>query len=168
MASEWVSIKDAAERLGVSADTIRRRRERGELAGRKQPTAQGYVWEIEVPAAAPASEPTESPAQDLRDLQELELVQLRERVAGLERERGEIIAQRDAWQEQARQSSEAEKELRRLVLQAQSLAQALPAGTGGDEWQSVPETHTHAPQRPDRAAPRPSLWARLLGRSQGT
>ena len=118
LATDWVSIKDAAERLGASADTIRRRRERGELAGRKQPTAQGYVWEIEVPAAEASSDSTEMPAQDLGDLLELELVQLRERVAGLER----LSEVRNAWLEQAARSEESNRELRILVQQAQAIA----------------------------------------------
>jgi len=61
--SEWVSIGQAAVRLGVSPNTIRRRLKRGDL-----------------------------------------------------------IAQRDTWQEQARRSSEGEAQLRELAARAQMLA----------------------------------------------
>jgi hypothetical protein len=40
---------EAAQRLGVSIDTIRRRLRRGELKGRHQLTPQGFIWLIEVP-----------------------------------------------------------------------------------------------------------------------
>jgi len=44
-----VTMGEAAERLGVSTDTIRRRLRRGELKGRHQLTPQGFIWLIEVP-----------------------------------------------------------------------------------------------------------------------
>src|SRR5262249_7125068 len=44
--TEWVSIRDAAERLGVSPDAIRRRVRSGQLQGRQQPTPQGHVWMV--------------------------------------------------------------------------------------------------------------------------
>ena len=54
--TEWVSITQAAERIGVSPDTIRRRLKRGELKGRQERTAQGFVWQIEVPGVPAESE----------------------------------------------------------------------------------------------------------------
>jgi len=45
---EKVSIGEAARRLGVSADTIRRRIGKGELLAHKEPTPQGYRWEVEL------------------------------------------------------------------------------------------------------------------------
>jgi len=44
-----VSIGDAATRLGVSADTIRRRIGKGTLTGHQEPTAQGFRWQVEIP-----------------------------------------------------------------------------------------------------------------------
>lgn len=173
MASEWVSIAEAAERYGVSADTIRRRLKRGELAGRKEATAQGFTWAIEVPSDPGNGErktsenaqhtakqqPAAASAEDA-----LELVRLRERVAGLERERGELIAQRDAWQDQARRSSEAEAQLRELVARAQMLAQALPATAGAHapaEPTESPRTHESAAHGSQDA---PAWWRRILPR----
>ena len=41
-----LSIDQAAERLGVSRPTIRRRLRNGELRGERKPTKQGFVWEV--------------------------------------------------------------------------------------------------------------------------
>ena len=46
-----VSIGDAASRLGVSADTIRRRIGKGTLNAEQEPTAQGFRWRVELPEA---------------------------------------------------------------------------------------------------------------------
>ena len=43
---EWVPIREAALRLSVSPDTIKRRLKAGELHGEKQPTPQGFVWHV--------------------------------------------------------------------------------------------------------------------------
>ncbi len=117
---ERLSIKDAAERLGVSADTIRRRMKKGELVGEKEPTPQGYEWRILLPvdesdATEPPEEPVASPS--LAGVA-IELELLRERL-------DELKAERDAWREQALRSGEAERELRILLRGAQELA--LPA-----------------------------------------
>jgi len=49
---ELVPIAEAARRLGVSADTVRRRLKRGELEGEQHPTAQGFVWLVAMPAGS--------------------------------------------------------------------------------------------------------------------
>ena len=139
MATEWVSIKEAGERYGVSADTIRRRLKRGEIVGRKESTAQGFTWVIEVPANLEAVQP-EQAAPEHGGGDALELVQLRERVVGLERLTTELSEDRNAWREQAARSEESARELRILVQQAQALAQALPAGEISHQ-----DTHTASP-----------------------
>ncbi|HVG95342.1 MAG TPA: hypothetical protein VNK05_00410 [Chloroflexota bacterium] len=55
--TEWVSIRDAAERLGVSPDAIRRRLRSGQLQGRQQPTPQGHVWLVALDDDADAATP---------------------------------------------------------------------------------------------------------------
>jgi len=45
---EKVSVGEAARHLGVSTDTIRRRIGKGELLAHKEPTPQGYRWEVEL------------------------------------------------------------------------------------------------------------------------
>ena len=49
---DLVTMGEAAQRLGVSVDTIRRRLRRGELEGQHQPTPQGFIWLIEMPNPA--------------------------------------------------------------------------------------------------------------------
>ena len=43
-----VPMGEAAQRLGVSVDTIRRRLRKGELQGQHRPTPQGFIWLVHV------------------------------------------------------------------------------------------------------------------------
>jgi len=43
-----MTISEAAEVLQVSSHTVRRRLANGQLNGHKQPTAQGFVWKVEI------------------------------------------------------------------------------------------------------------------------
>jgi len=45
---EKVSVQEAARRLGISVDTVRRRIGKGQLTARQEPTAQGFRWEVEL------------------------------------------------------------------------------------------------------------------------
>jgi len=45
---EKVSVGEAARRLGISVDTVRRRIGKGELLAHREPTPQGYRWEVEL------------------------------------------------------------------------------------------------------------------------
>jgi len=110
-----VSIREAAERLGVSPDTIRRRLKTGELAGEKVKTAQGLAWRVELPPNAPPAPP------DIIAAAAVELARLRERVSGLERLADELQSERDAWREQAARDGDAARELRILLRHAQAL-----------------------------------------------
>ncbi len=146
--TERLTIGEAAERLGVSPDTVRRRLKRGELHGEQEETAQGFIWRIVLPEApdepAPEAEPKES----------IELALLRERVAGLERLAQELQGERDAWREQEASERDASAQLRVLLQQAQTLAGAIPATVGESEPISSPP-----------AAPRSgSFWSRLFGK----
>lgn len=118
--TERIPIKEAAERLGVSADTVRRRMKKGELVGEKEPTPQGYEWRILLPVESdePDTTPEREPASASLQGVAIELELLRERI-------DELKAERDAWREQAQRSGEAERELRILLRQSQELA--LPA-----------------------------------------
>ena len=49
MAMELVALPEAAQRLGVSVDTVKRKLRRGELRGQRVPRPQGYTWLIELP-----------------------------------------------------------------------------------------------------------------------
>src|SRR5258708_658666 len=43
---EWVPLPEAAQRLAVSVDTLRRRLNKKEFQGRTVQTMRGYRWEI--------------------------------------------------------------------------------------------------------------------------
>ena len=45
---ELVTMGEAARRIGVSVDTVRRRFRRGELSAQLQRTPQGFIWLIEI------------------------------------------------------------------------------------------------------------------------
>ena len=46
---ELMNVAEAAQRLGVSTDTIKRRLKRGELQGQRQDTPQGFIWLVAIP-----------------------------------------------------------------------------------------------------------------------
>ena len=112
--SERLPIKKAAERLGISSDTVRRRMKKGELVGEKIDTPQGFEWRIVLPIDEAESDGDE-PQQAAPATSAIELELLRERI-------DELKEERDAWKEQAQRSGEAERELRILLRQAQELA----------------------------------------------
>jgi len=45
-----VSIREAATRLGISEDTVRRHLRNGELSGEQEKTPQGFRWRVQVNA----------------------------------------------------------------------------------------------------------------------
>ncbi len=52
---EEVPIAEAARRLGVSVDTVKRRLRSGQLQGHKQPGRGGFSWLIEMKGASPGA-----------------------------------------------------------------------------------------------------------------
>lgn len=156
---EYVPLKDAADRLGISVDTVRRRMRAGELVAEKRPTKQGFAWYVELPADAPPAPVTADAGTAA------EVAMLRAQVLGLEGRLDELRQERDAWREQAVTSREAEAELRVLVQQAQQLAGALPPGPlhgGGDGGQAGamprPVLVQDAPASSPAAAAKRSKW----------
>lgn len=157
--TERVPIRDAAQRLGVSPDTVRRHLKSGEMTGERQKTPQGFIWLVDVPRAPSGAEDAgELPQPAGRPELSEEQAILLERVAGLERLVSELQTDRDAWREQARRADDANRELRILVQQAQALTQALPA--------PQQETERETTMQPG-AAPGPGLWQRLRKRLGG-
>jgi len=63
-----VPIKEAAERLSVSPDTVRRRILKGDLQARKLRTPRGIKWFVEIPAARDDTSVFNSEVQALREL----------------------------------------------------------------------------------------------------
>jgi hypothetical protein len=43
---DWLPLAEAARRIGVSLDTLRRRMKRGEVRARKVPTRHGPAWQV--------------------------------------------------------------------------------------------------------------------------
>ena len=126
-AVEWLTLKEAAQRLGVSEDTVRRRVFRRLLPAQQEETPQGYRWLVRLdgapvaedaawrPAAAAESEqaPAESAAlvpygipPDLQRLVNGLLVPWLDRVEAQAAEVGRLQAQLST-ERQARQDAEA-------------------------------------------------------------
>jgi excisionase family DNA binding protein len=137
-----VSIKEAAERLGVSVDTVRRRLKAGELEGRREPHGKsGYRWLVHLPDDAQAS----APGMPLAEA--YELVDARARIEGLERlidelasHRDKLETERDDWKEAARRESDAARELRVLLKGAQDSTRALTATLEPQPAPGLPDT----------------------------
>ena len=93
--AELVSIKEAAERLGISVDTIRRRLKRGELAGAHHPTAQGFTWLIAMPVGSGASNVAPIQALDDQPAPSVDGTTVAERSRALEEEGRATAAAKD-------------------------------------------------------------------------
>lgn len=52
---EWLSLRAAADRLGISEKTARRRVKRGDLQGRQVSTQHGQAWEVWVAQRVPTA-----------------------------------------------------------------------------------------------------------------
>jgi predicted DNA-binding transcriptional regulator YafY len=150
-----LTIRDAAERLGVSSDTIRRRLKAGELDGRQEPQGkQGYRWIVQLPDDAqdtPTAVGTAAPG--MPTAMAYELADSRARIEGLERlideigsQREKLERERDDWKDAAQREGEASRELRHLLKQSQDLA--LPA-QASPQARTEPLELTHGPQHPE-------------------
>jgi hypothetical protein len=118
---ERVSIPEAARRLGVTQDTIRRRIRKGELAAYQEPRPQGYVWFVDVPEEELSSE--EPPYPDCKE--ETGEVQLLREVMELLREE---LKTKD------RQLQAREREVQELHVLLQQSQTALPAAGDHRSW----------------------------------
>lgn len=61
-----LSIPEAADRLGISQTSVRRRIRAGRLRAERRGTPQGYVWLVEAPEP-PGAREADAPAGDFRD-----------------------------------------------------------------------------------------------------
>jgi IS30 family transposase len=111
---ERVSIPEAARRLGVTQDTIRRRIRKGELAAYQEPRPQGYVWFVDVPEEELSAEEPAYP--DFKE--ETGEVQLL-------REMMELL--REELKTKDRQLEAREREVQELHVLLQRAQAALPA-----------------------------------------
>jgi excisionase family DNA binding protein len=149
-----LTIKEAAERLGVSADTVRRHLKSGELEGRREPMGSGYRWIVQLDEDL-EPEPQAATGTAVASAEALELADARARIEGLERLIDELAADRDHWREHAHRSQVMAETAQRLAERAQALA--LPSGgaeTGAASNHAGAETQTPSGSRE-------SLLARL-------
>lgn len=76
---DLVTIREAAERLQVSATTVRRRLHRGEIPGVQSPTAHGAVWLVDL--SGPGADVSARASAELTDppppWQEIDVLRLR-------------------------------------------------------------------------------------------
>jgi len=146
-----LTIQEAAERLGVKEDAIRKRIQRGTLRHEKTPEGRVFVW---VDAAPDATQDT---AQDThRDASQDALLTAKD----------ETIA---ALREQLAQANERDRENRRIIA---AMTQRIPAieappdsapdAPGSPDTATDEERGTTVPTDQQAATQRP-WWRRLLG-----
>jgi hypothetical protein len=125
MAMELVALPEAAQRLGVSVDTVKRRLRRGELRGQHVPRPQGYTWLIELPDSQMGSmaDCTASSTAEL-DSATIEVLNLREMLAMCQ---SQIATQKEELLSKNKQI----EQLHILLQQAQA---ALPAPKDDRPW----------------------------------
>ena len=122
---ELVALPEAAQRLGVSVDTVKRRLRRGELRGQHVPRPQGYTWLIELPDSQMGSmaDCTASSTVEL-DSATIEVLNLREILAMAQ---SQIATQKEELLSKNKQI----EQLHILLQQAQA---ALPAPKDDRSW----------------------------------
>src|SRR5918992_3522033 len=128
---ELVTMTEAARRLGVSTDTIKRRLRRGELKGRKQPRPQGFTWLIELEAKVENSNGTRAATHAHTDASTGASDYLEDFIASLQSQvavqQGQLVAKDHQIEIKDRQI----EQLHVLLQQAQA---ALPAPRNNHPW----------------------------------
>src|SRR3954468_4635048 len=149
MADEWVPLREAADRLGISTDTVRRRLKRGELAGEQRVTAHGPAWFVQLADDASAPPEASSPTPATSDVHELTI--LRTRVNGLTVQLAQAEADRDRWHHFAVENADNYRrevaELRQLLGREQAIALSATSSPGsaqGDAQANADAVPTHA------------------------
>ncbi len=147
-----VPIAEAAARLGISVDAVRKRIQRGKLTGQKTDHGWTVVW-IE-PDIRPDTVQTPVPESSAL------VDDLRDQVAYL---RDQLASERDARADaERRHASEIE---RRDVLLREALGR-IPQLPAGDAPRARQEPH-HATHDGEPAADTSSWWGRLWARLRG-
>ena len=147
-AQDRVTIQEAAERLGVKEDAIRKRIQRGTLRHEKTPEGRVFVW---VDAAPDATQDTTQDAY--RDVSHDALLTAKD----------ETIA---ALREQLAQANERDRENRRIIA---ALTARIPAIEAPQEARESPETPSDTasnrigPPEPETPAEVRPWWRRVFG-----
>ncbi len=132
---ESVTMAEAAKRLGVSVDTIRRKLRRGELQGYQQPRPQGFVWIVEL------SEELDNHgitfAETVADTSASypgskgEIYRLEEMVDVLQ---AQVVAQQKQMEAQQEELTAKNKQIEQLHVLLQQAQAVLPAPRDNRSW----------------------------------
>src|ERR687898_2964702 len=146
-AQDRVTIQEAAQRLGVKEDAIRKRIQRGTLRHEKTQEGRVFVWLDAAPDA------TQDTAQDTyRDASQDALLTAKD----------ETIA---ALREQLAQANERDRENRRIIA---ALTSRIPAIEAPQETSEAPETpsgaapNNQAPPEPETPTEQRPWWRRVF------
>jgi hypothetical protein len=132
---ELVTMTEAARRLDVTVETIKRRLRRGELQGQKQPRPQGFTWLIEMPEdtgerdSTPSVTPSDTPTSNAEVHRLEDMISLLQKELDITRE--ELEHQRSVYQSELVSKNKQIEQLHILLQQAQA---ALPAPRNNRPW----------------------------------
>jgi excisionase family DNA binding protein len=119
-----VSIKEAAQRLGVVEATVRRHIHNGELVAHQVPRPQGFVWMVELPGDEVGKPGNNGMSEEL-------MGSLRDTI----RRQDETIAQlQEQLQSKDGQLESKDKQIEQLHVLLQQAQAALPAPRNGRPW----------------------------------
>ncbi len=132
---ESVTMAEAAKRLSVSVDTIRRKLRRGELQGYQQPRPQGFVWVVELPEELdnPGTTSAETAADTSASYpgSKGEICRLEEMVTVLQ---AQVVAQQKQMEAQQEELAAKNKQIEQLHILLQQAQAALPAPRNNRRW----------------------------------
>jgi hypothetical protein len=132
---ELVTMAEAARRLDVTVETVKRRLRRGELQGQKQPRPQGFTWLIEMPEdigdqdSTPSVTPSDTPTSSAEVHRLEDMISLLQKELDITRE--ELEHQRSMYQSELVSKNKQIEQLHILLQQAQA---ALPAPRDNRSW----------------------------------
>lgn len=129
---ELVTLAEAAHRLGVSVDTVRRRLQKGELKGEQQARPQGFIWLIEMPDET--GQRSSSTAECQGEEQDGSLAGLAACKAEIRRLETMVVALQDRISAQQDELEARRREVQELHVLLQQAQAALPAPKENRPW----------------------------------
>jgi hypothetical protein len=128
---ELITLADAAHRLGVSVDTVRRRLQKGELKGQQQARPQGFIWLIEMPDE---TDQGNSVAGSQAEAEGNSQVSVAACGAEIKRLEGMVAMLQDRVNAQQEELEARRREVQELHVLLQQSQAALPAPRSGRSW----------------------------------